>query len=246
MDILFVIDNSASMTEEQANLAASFPKFIQVLDRARNGELDYRVGVTTTAFPTELLGIQLMTGEQGTLLKSQSMTNRWLARGETNLSAQFSAIATVGTGGSGQEQPLKAARAAVTERMQDGTNSGFVRDDALLAVVILTDEDDQSADDSQGGFPLPGNSTPVSEFVMALDAVKGARSAWATAVIAGAVAPQCTSAFGSASYAARLDQFVSEAGDNAVFSSICDGDLSKALEDALNTFTFACDNYIVL
>ena len=32
--------------------------------------------------------------------------------------------------------------------MTDGTNSGFLRPDALLAVVILTDEDDCSREDN--------------------------------------------------------------------------------------------------
>src|SRR5262245_33745524 len=32
MDVLFVVDISASMHEEQANLAANFPAFVQVLD----------------------------------------------------------------------------------------------------------------------------------------------------------------------------------------------------------------------
>src|SRR5688500_7280074 len=45
MDLLFVIDNSGSMGQEQANLIANFPMFIQVLDQSG---LDYRVAVTTT------------------------------------------------------------------------------------------------------------------------------------------------------------------------------------------------------
>ena len=32
MDIVFVVDNSGSMMEEQANLAANFPKFVKVID----------------------------------------------------------------------------------------------------------------------------------------------------------------------------------------------------------------------
>ncbi len=44
MDVLFVIDNSGSMGQEQTNLIANFPQFINVLD---NSGLDYRVAVTT-------------------------------------------------------------------------------------------------------------------------------------------------------------------------------------------------------
>src|SRR5688572_11894683 len=51
MDLLFVIDNSGSMAEEQGNLGANFPKFIKLLDDFKTSAgdiLDYRIGVTTT------------------------------------------------------------------------------------------------------------------------------------------------------------------------------------------------------
>lgn len=45
VDILFVVDNSGSMSEEQRRMADSFPNFVQGLDIAG---LDYRIGVVTT------------------------------------------------------------------------------------------------------------------------------------------------------------------------------------------------------
>jgi hypothetical protein len=47
VDILFVIDDSVSMAEEQVNLAANFGAFIEVLE-APDVEASYRVAVTTT------------------------------------------------------------------------------------------------------------------------------------------------------------------------------------------------------
>jgi hypothetical protein len=47
VDILFVIDNSGSMGEEQALLANSFGAFIDVLE-AKHVRANYRIGVTTT------------------------------------------------------------------------------------------------------------------------------------------------------------------------------------------------------
>lgn len=47
VDILFVIDNSGSMGEEQAILAQNFGSFITVLE-AEDVEANYRIGVTTT------------------------------------------------------------------------------------------------------------------------------------------------------------------------------------------------------
>ncbi len=47
VDILFVIDNSGSMGEEQANLAANFGAFVDVLE-AEEVKANYRLGVTTS------------------------------------------------------------------------------------------------------------------------------------------------------------------------------------------------------
>jgi hypothetical protein len=47
VDILFVIDNSGSMGEEQALLANNFGSFIEVLE-AEDIEANYRIGITTT------------------------------------------------------------------------------------------------------------------------------------------------------------------------------------------------------
>ena len=47
VDVLFVIDNSASMGEEQATLAANFAAFVGVLEQS-HVRADYRIAVTTT------------------------------------------------------------------------------------------------------------------------------------------------------------------------------------------------------
>ena len=46
VDILFVIDNSGSMGEEQANLSSSFASLINVLEDPEF-DADYRIGITT-------------------------------------------------------------------------------------------------------------------------------------------------------------------------------------------------------
>ena len=52
MDIVFVVDDSGSMQEEQSNLATNFPMFANLLssytDARRRSSIDYRVAVTTT------------------------------------------------------------------------------------------------------------------------------------------------------------------------------------------------------
>ena len=50
---------------------------------------------------------------------------------------------------------------------------------------------------------------------------------------------------GTADEAKRLKDFVSQTGKNAIFRSICQGDLVKPLEDALNVFGDACQHFSV-
>ena len=127
MDLLFVIDNSGSMGQEQTNLIANFPTFINVLDASG---LNYRVAVTTTArnysynMTVPILGNvpQSTSGESGEMLKKGSMTKRWLDKGDPNIGMTFSTLANVGTSGSGDEMPLGAIRDAFEDRMTDGTN----------------------------------------------------------------------------------------------------------------------------
>jgi hypothetical protein len=55
----------------------------------------------------------------------------------------------------------------------------------------------------------------------------------------------CSSSFGNAAEATRLIEFKNQIGPNAVLSSICDGDLSPALMQALTLFHSACDAIIL-
>ena len=122
-----------------------------------------------------------------------------------------------------------------------------MREDALLGLVILSDEDDCSRTDnnftveSDQCHPEWPENVPIDHFTTTLDTIKGDRGRWATAVIAGP--NNCSSDFGDAINARRLQQFASEAGTNGVFSSICQGDLSGALADALETFDAACEAF---
>lgn len=256
IDILFVVDNSGSMGEEQTNLAANFPMFLNLIEQSG---LDYRVAITTSgmdyAYTMELIpGVPLaMTvdgGDNGTMLQPSGcgMTRRWIEKTDANAATAFACAANVGTSGPSDEMPLSAMRAAFDERIADGTNAGFRRSDALLAVVILTDENDCSYEQPVTlGFAeslCDSQTEPAANYVSFLDTFTGDRGRWAAATIAGPGPGACTSTFGSADYAERLQQFVGTAGaTTAVMSSICAGDLTIGLTEALALFDTACENF---
>jgi hypothetical protein len=131
-DVLFVIDDSCSMSDKQTSLATNFSSFISAgLTRTA----DFQLGVTTTDCTP--------TGPQGQLV-STSSNPKILTSGMSNLVSLFAQKANVGTAGSGWETPLEAAWLAVSAPLTTTDNAGFVRSTASLAVVIVSDAVDQS------------------------------------------------------------------------------------------------------
>lgn len=126
VDVLFVIDDSCSMGDDQAELAANFSAFIH---SANVRQVDFQIGITTTTLapiPGNLVG-DLMN------------------RNTPNLTSQFQAQANVGITGSGFERGLDAMQAAFLRAANgQGQNAGLLRPGAARVVVIVTDEDDSS------------------------------------------------------------------------------------------------------
>jgi hypothetical protein len=146
MDIVFVIDDSGSMGEEQDNLAANFPQFARVLEeyQTESGELlDYRVAVTTTGrdLRYRVQGSPFTiseSGADGKFLQDCGMTRPWIERGDGNLESVFPCVAEVGTNGPSYEMPLMMLEWAFGDRVSDGSNADFLREDALLAMCRTT------------------------------------------------------------------------------------------------------------
>ncbi len=73
VDILFIIDNSGSMGEEQANLGANFPSMINILE-AEDVKANYRIGVTTSDNGNPWCPAGTTTPEGGKLVLSSCTT----------------------------------------------------------------------------------------------------------------------------------------------------------------------------
>jgi hypothetical protein len=169
-DILFVVDDSGSMSDNQKNLADNFDAFIQVL-ASSPVKNDFQIGITTTSvsdFPRSTGGPdpttyiphddknnpcpnankpypagELVAFDPGSGVLNYEL-NRILAASSSTLVEGFKNDVMVGTWGSGKEQGLRAMKLALSDRIADGTNAGFLRPDARLAVIIVSDEDDYS------------------------------------------------------------------------------------------------------
>lgn len=164
IDILMVIDNSGSMAEEQASLSNNFNRFINVLQNIEGGLPNIHLGVITTdvgAGPFNISGCSgngdngsLQSAPQGACNPPSGAFISDIANDDgtrqknytDTLEETFSCIAELGITGCGFEQPLESMRRALNGSNQ--TNAGFLRDNAFLAVIFITDEDDCSTSDN--------------------------------------------------------------------------------------------------
>ena len=182
IDILFVIDNSNSMAEEQQVLSKNFPNFIEALrsQKLNNKIPNVHIGVVTSDLGAGNYGLpscEVAGGDGGKLTASPRVagctppSQPWIDynEGVTNIKSStsdpiqqvkeaFQCIAEIGTGGCGFEHQIEAARRALDGCGTDNNNDklgdckfnpGFIRKDAFLAVVFITDEDDCSAQKPQ-------------------------------------------------------------------------------------------------
>jgi hypothetical protein len=116
-DILFVIDNSCSMSHEQAGMAGEAESFIDDLIGA---SIDFEISVITTDSPTPV---------------SPSITPD-----SADPVGDFSRAVSVGTGGDATEMGQEMSKQALDPVR--GTIQP--REDAALSVVVVSDEDDFS------------------------------------------------------------------------------------------------------
>jgi hypothetical protein len=169
VDVLFIIDDSGSMCDDQERLVDAYPQFIS---HASLGN-DYHIGVISVNVVKEEVIGKLNRGDP----KKQP---RYITP-NPNSSDQFADLAYLDCNGGSDEQEsgLQAAQVALTaplvtdtlkicnsdsdcvndpalcgdpktcpyycfEGTCGGWNKGFLRDDAQLEMVVLSDEEDQS------------------------------------------------------------------------------------------------------
>lgn len=203
VDILFVVDNSASMADEQEALARNFRAFIEVA--ARNPLNDYRIAVISTDAGgnpgdtpdgREAAGLvdnrfgpapyHASAGQVRSSCLELTDTPHGCFRGPApkvidstlpaeDQIAQFAQAVQVGSCGTGNEQPLLAMQLALTKTC----NSGLLRPGARLVVVFVSDEEDSSPNADYVQAIVSATGKPVSDIrVAALVGAVGNEAAW--------------------------------------------------------------------
>ena len=176
VDILFINDNSGSMSYEQKNMSDKFSVFIQELD---SQSIDYRIGIITTDIsgasnPARavnqngaLQDAKLIKFSNGESFLTQSTSNRStlfseaIKRNET--AACENLLKTTNNDvetscPSFDERGVYAANLFVTQNP-----NSFIRANSHLAIVVLSDEDERSsAYNLSPQYSLETNDLPLT------------------------------------------------------------------------------------
>ncbi|MEM9453373.1 MAG: hypothetical protein AAGF11_04290 [Myxococcota bacterium] len=260
IDMLFAIDSSLSMTEEIQALSASqaFSAIVEDLEGLNCGEIEYRIGLTND--------------NDGGFIGFGANGNPWFDSNEMSpeeIAAGFTAAAAtvLGNGGTaiGCEHVLSSSLSALGL-----DTTGFLRPDALLVLVLITDVDDYGYYDQAGsgfceGLPVNLCATmpqPVDALYDQLVTLKGGDAeALAAIVVAGdpgvtegmnlcgQPASCCGNGLecGQAHHAPRLWDFAQmQVNTNGFTGHICDGaaQVPLLIQDALsNNIDLACQAY---
>ena len=237
VDIVFMVDNSGSMAEEQAAFRLQMAQMFEVLstgDLNKDGIPEFeqansvRVGVISSDMGAGQEGVTTCTngsyGDDGQFQTGSASPSCGTGNGMPFLSFSngdsvrdfvndAECRTVLGTGGCGFEQQLESVLKALTPSTSDtrfidgtvghgdGMNGGFLRQDSLLVIIALTDEDDCSTPESAelfspssavytGGLNLrcwayEDALHPISRYVQGLLALRNDPSRLLFATVAG-------------------------------------------------------------
>ncbi len=254
VDFLFVIDNSGSMSTPQDNLVANFPAFINGIQATLTDVESYHVGIVTTddhnsftpSNPPECRQLgALVTSTAGT--SSSNAVCGPYAEGfnyiteEDDLTTSFSCAAQVGTSGDAYELTMNAMEAAISEDLNaaGACNEGFIRDEALLVVVIITDEADGPGDTEL--YTSTGDAATWYQSVLAAknDIPENAAALVLTNYEGGPCPP-----FSGYDDGVNMVDFANLFGENGFTAGICEPDYGPSFAGATAVIEQACENFI--
>lgn len=189
VDILFVIDNSGSMLQNQTNFRNNFDSFINAF---YNAGISYQIGFITT--------------DDKALVLNSIITNL----SSDPIFEVNNIIDQISNSGSAYEKGILYSYLATQPGEWAGPGSIFLRPDARLVVIYLSDEPDQSDSDA--------TPTQVANYLLAL---KGSLSKITAHAVTGDFPSGC-SGNGSAEFGDGYYDLVSNL--SGTFLSICSSD----------------------
>jgi len=241
IDIVFVVDDSEPMAEEQARMQTAALAFVQQLAVSiPTLDAPMHVGVITT--DDELF---VPPGGEGCEAPYEG-GNPWMLSSSSMLATELSCALSVGVMGSPNERPMDMLIGSLAdENLQPGgPHFGFLREDALLVVVLVTNEEDELEDDTAWGS---AGDPPAW-----VEAMAGRKGGWVNDVVVlsllGTPKPNACPDFQwdgteGAQVSPRLIEFTESFPQGAV-GDICQPEYDSFLLGVVPGVTAACAGYI--
>jgi hypothetical protein len=247
VDVLYVIDNSPSMYEEQQTLIANFGNFVTDMQSALVDVQSYHIGVITSddyqdggwiddgantvnaqAIECQHLGGLVVQAHSG-LCKPFADGNNFITEND-NLATKFECIANVGEDGDSDEYMGDALINLLQEgQLNTGCDANFIRDDAMLIIVMLTDENDSSSTNENQWFQAVVDAKGSEENVVVLSLIWDEGN------------NNCDNAFSEAT-GYQIEAFTEMFTNHAV-GNICDNSYAGFFSSAIPTIESACENF---
>lgn len=254
VDFLFVIDSSNSMATNQAQLIASFPAFVNSIQSTLDQLNSVHLGVVTSdayAFNepgcSKLGALVTQTGgkDSGMEMCTPFATEGRYMTEADDLPTRFACAALVGTDGDNNETMMEGATLAVSGAMgiPGGCNEGFIREDALLVLILITDEDDPGscmAGERCGGSP----GDPESWLADVVAVKQHPENIVALSLTRGAPNNTCQTAQGAEADATRIMEFVNLLPGTGLAGDICADSFGPFFAEAVALVSEACGGFI--
>jgi len=141
LDVLWVIDNSGSMSPFQSHLSANISSFMTVFSQSG---ADYHMAVITT---------------------DRSSFSTILTQNTPNVEQLLSSLVQTGTFGSGTERGIKMSVDSLSNSLHAGPGGSFFRSSAILVVIYVSDEADFSVPNWSSYIPFFEALKPAGDFL---------------------------------------------------------------------------------
>jgi hypothetical protein len=242
LDILFVVDGSASMNDEQAARRGTsgedpvFKEFTDALLLELDTLIDFHVGVISS----QTDDTAMHTHTDYPLVPASPDTDcvlpsgeRWIVGPSPTLEEDFACIAAT------RADTVETTVYNAGEALHDPANTGFLREDSVLFVVMLTDEDTWDDD----------LATRVEIRSRILDAVGGDLGRIVVLGIAGDQGvfeePKtvCYGPYGGAAPGRRISSIVYAFRNQGIMQDICAENLAAAFAAALDDVVTTCEQF---
>lgn len=272
VDALFAVDVSGSMTDEIGAMADAmlFASFKDTLLDAGNGLVDFQLAIMDDqpAFPY----YHDNTGQPSFDACNFSTDTNFMSSLSPDFEDEFACIFSAAQEGfvtvgdyqgpdadtplpgldylqNASEMPARSAALSVSEPLAQQVNAGFVREDAVLFVMTISDEDDEVFVDGmlEKNPPMEDVIEQMTDIHDRLLAAKGGDPAKVVFLGIGAGSEGCVGPYGETIREAEHIKYLAslfEADGQGLFWDLCEGNLEDAILEALVIVDEACDEWV--